>query len=256
MSTWGEERNERPRLLMARHVAGVHALAHGDAATALRELRAGLAIADRAGQAHPGVVPVLPDAVEAAAALGQPGAAAELSARLGAQARALRLPWVDAAAGRGRGLAALAAGDGAAAGHLADAANAFEDLGYVLDAARAARWHGLALLRTGHRGTAASVLAAARERLHTLGARPWAAATASVAGPRVLTDAERHVVDLVAAGRRNREIAAELHVSVATVEATLTRVYRAAGVRSRAELARWAADPSRVLASASDTVGQ
>lgn len=53
-----------------------------------------------------------------------------------------------------------------------------------------------------------------------------------------LTPQERRVAELVAAGLRNREIAAELIVSVATVEARLTRIYRKLGVRNRTELAR------------------
>ncbi|NEE03296.1 LuxR C-terminal-related transcriptional regulator [Phytoactinopolyspora halotolerans] len=52
-----------------------------------------------------------------------------------------------------------------------------------------------------------------------------------------LTPAERRVSELVAAGRRNREIATDLYVSVRTVEAHLSRIYRKVGVRSRAELA-------------------
>ncbi|MFN6122806.1 MAG: response regulator transcription factor, partial [Actinomycetes bacterium] len=51
-----------------------------------------------------------------------------------------------------------------------------------------------------------------------------------------LTRTERQVVELVARGRSNAEIAAELHLSVRTVESNLTRVYRKLGVRSRAEL--------------------
>lgn len=43
---------------------------------------------------------------------------------------------------------------------------------------------------------------------------------------------------LVAAGRTNREVAAELFTTVSTVEAHLTRIYRKLGVRSRTELAR------------------
>jgi DNA-binding NarL/FixJ family response regulator len=46
------------------------------------------------------------------------------------------------------------------------------------------------------------------------------------------------VAQLVAAGRTNREVAAELFLSVNTVEAYLTRIYRKQGVRSRTELAR------------------
>jgi DNA-binding CsgD family transcriptional regulator len=51
-----------------------------------------------------------------------------------------------------------------------------------------------------------------------------------------LTDKERQIVDSVARGRTNREVAGELKLSHKTVEWTLTRVYRKLGVRSRTEL--------------------
>ncbi|WP_084469429.1 LuxR family transcriptional regulator [Jiangella gansuensis] len=51
-----------------------------------------------------------------------------------------------------------------------------------------------------------------------------------------LTDAERRISALVASGKRNREIAAELFVSVRTVEAHLGRIFRKLGIRSRTEL--------------------
>jgi DNA-binding NarL/FixJ family response regulator len=44
------------------------------------------------------------------------------------------------------------------------------------------------------------------------------------------------VAALAAAGRTNREIAAEVFASPKTVEAVLSRVYRKLGVRSRVEL--------------------
>ena len=43
---------------------------------------------------------------------------------------------------------------------------------------------------------------------------------------------------LVTAGRTNPEIAAELFLTVHTVEKALTRIYSKLGVRSRTELAR------------------
>jgi DNA-binding NarL/FixJ family response regulator len=52
-----------------------------------------------------------------------------------------------------------------------------------------------------------------------------------------LTPTEQRVADLVADGRSNKEVAAELFVSVRTVEANLTRVYAKLGIRSRTELA-------------------
>ena len=54
---------------------------------------------------------------------------------------------------------------------------------------------------------------------------------------RCLTSAERRIAALVAAGRRNTEVAAELEISAKTVEWHLSRVYRKLGVRSRVELA-------------------
>jgi DNA-binding CsgD family transcriptional regulator len=53
-----------------------------------------------------------------------------------------------------------------------------------------------------------------------------------------LTASEQRVAALVAEGRTNKEVAAQLFVSVNTVETTLRRVYSKLGVRSRAELAR------------------
>ncbi|NEB91478.1 helix-turn-helix domain-containing protein, partial [Streptomyces bauhiniae] len=52
---------------------------------------------------------------------------------------------------------------------------------------------------------------------------------------------ERQVAALVMEGATNREIAARLFVSVKTVEATLTRVYRKLGIRSRVDIVRLAA---------------
>jgi DNA-binding NarL/FixJ family response regulator len=48
---------------------------------------------------------------------------------------------------------------------------------------------------------------------------------------------EQRIVELVSAGRKTREVAAELHVSAKTVEWNLTRIYRKLGIRSRTELA-------------------
>jgi DNA-binding CsgD family transcriptional regulator len=53
-----------------------------------------------------------------------------------------------------------------------------------------------------------------------------------------LTPTEARVAELAAQGLRNAEIAARLQVTRKTVEATLSRVYRKLGVRSRTELAR------------------
>ncbi|WP_329000768.1 helix-turn-helix transcriptional regulator [Kribbella sp. NBC_00709] len=52
-----------------------------------------------------------------------------------------------------------------------------------------------------------------------------------------LTEIEHRVAELVASGRSNQGVAAELFLSVKTVEANLTRIYRKLSVRTRTELA-------------------
>lgn len=84
------------------------------------------------------------------------------------------------------------------------------------------------------------------------------AAMGSVAGPGApvggrsapveldrLASTERQVAALVLEGATNREIAARLFISVKTVEATLTRVYRKLGIRSRVDIVRLAAGQQR-----------
>jgi len=63
-----------------------------------------------------------------------------------------------------------------------------------------------------------------------------------------LTDTERRVAELAGAGQTNREIADALFMSVHTVEAHLTRIFRTLGIQSRTALARADLD----AASASD----
>jgi DNA-binding CsgD family transcriptional regulator len=60
-----------------------------------------------------------------------------------------------------------------------------------------------------------------------------------------LTESERRIASLVSRGLTNREIARELHLSVASVEAHLTRAYRKLEVRSRSELSGWMAEDAR-----------
>jgi DNA-binding CsgD family transcriptional regulator len=72
-----------------------------------------------------------------------------------------------------------------------------------------------------------------------------------------LTATERGVADLVAAGRTNKEIADALFMSVHTVEAHLTRLFRTLGVQGRTELARLViegTDP-RLVAGDPDSAG-
>jgi DNA-binding NarL/FixJ family response regulator len=122
-------------------------------------------------------------------------------------------------------------------------------LGYRADGARAGLARGRALLRASRRRIAADVLADALDRFATMGAGLWEARAreeleraepARAVGE--LTRAEQRVAALVAQGLKNREIAQSLYMSVATVEAHLTRIYRKLDLRSRSDLARLVAE--------------
>ncbi|MEU2060083.1 AAA family ATPase [Streptomyces sp. NPDC013455] len=103
--------------------------------------------------------------------------------------------------------------------------------------------------RRGRRRASARAAAQSAADLFTAHeAHPWAEAAADSlnrlernpphdsARPR-LTRAEQRCAQLAAGGASNRDIAAALSVSVKTVEATLTRVYRKLGLHSRVQLA-------------------
>ena len=108
---------------------------------------------------------------------------------------------------------------------------------------------GQTLRRAGRRAEADAVITAARDAYLALGAATYVArcdrelaagGVNVVRGHREfddLTPQEEAVAGLVAQGRSNKEVAAELFLSVKTVQFHLTRVYAKLGVRSRAELA-------------------
>jgi DNA-binding NarL/FixJ family response regulator len=206
---------------------------------------------ERLGIGEPGMWPILPDAVEAAVAVGRLDEAEATVATLEAQARALEHRWATPAARRCRGLLLLAQSDSAAALAAAeDAASGFEAAGFPLDHGRALLVAGEALRRLGERRRAAEKLDTAKGIFSELGAPLWLARVEKElrrASPRPrsdgeLTSAERGVARLVAEGRTNREVSAQLYTTVGTVEVHLTRIYRKLGLRSRTELARRVAD--------------
>jgi DNA-binding CsgD family transcriptional regulator len=84
----------------------------------------------------------------------------------------------------------------------------------------------------GERG-AQPVADLAAKRLRALGVRTWRRG----AGGRALTEREREIARLIAAGASNPEIAQRLFLSRKTVERHVSNVLRKVGVRNRAELA-------------------
>ncbi len=86
---------------------------------------------------------------------------------------------------------------------------------------------------------------ALRRDLRGLGARLWLEKGRSelrriggrTASQDQLSETERQIVELVVAGRRNRDVAADLNLSPNTVAWNLSKIYRKLGVSSRTELA-------------------
>ncbi|WP_245790286.1 helix-turn-helix transcriptional regulator [Streptomyces monashensis] len=91
-------------------------------------------------------------------------------------------------------------------------------------------------LETAARFGAAPLAARARDELARLDAVDRSGGEAGAGGPE-LTPTEARIARLVGSGATNREVAAELFISVKTVEGALSRVYRKVGVRSRTALA-------------------
>ena len=126
----------------------------------------------------------------------------------------------------------------------------FEELGAPWELGLSLLAEGSVLRRLGRRSAAAAALERSAAVLDGLGARPArdrALAGLDRARPRpgagnAPTAAERRVAALVVAGLTNKQVAAQLFTSVATVEAHLTRLYSKVGVRSRTQLTRLVAD--------------
>ena len=99
--------------------------------------------------------------------------------------------------------------------------------------------------RAQHKRVARETLEQAVGIFERLGARVWSERARSelrriggrTASDGELSETERQIVELVVAGRRNREVAAELSLSPNTVAWNLSKIYRKLGVGSRTELA-------------------
>jgi DNA-binding CsgD family transcriptional regulator len=231
---------------MQRAILGFVELSCGDLAAAVRELRAARAIGDELGFREPGMPFGLDDYLEALIASGETEQAAALLEPWASRAHDLDRAAVLARVERVRGLLA------ASAGHTTAALSAFQRALAEHERAPDPFEHGRTLLalgqverRTKRRRAARETLEDALAIFETLGSPLWAekartefariGGRAPSAGE--LTPMERRVAELVAAGRSNREIAAELVVALRTVETHLSRIYRKLGVRSRTQLA-------------------
>ena len=172
---------------------------------------------------------VVPDLDAAARATDQ---LSELAAGSGASI-------LDAMAATAEGAVLLARGETpAAVERLRRAGALWRDLRLPYEAARARVVYGLALRAAGDEDDAVLELRSAVAAFERLGAVPDRDAAAAhlpgTAGlPGGLTPREAEVLRLVAAGRSNREIAAELVISEHTVARHLQNMFAKLGVSSR-----------------------
>ena len=191
-----------------------------------------------------------PDAIEALVDLGELEEAGRYLESYETLAQRSSSVWALATAARCRGLLAAANGDFGAAFDAFDRALAQHDrMPGRFERGRTLLSYGTARRRARERGAARRALKAALEIFEEQGAELWARRAADelrrISGRRPagaeLTETELRVARLAAEGRANKEIAAAMFMSVHTVEAHLSRVYRKLGLRSRTGLARQAA---------------
>ncbi|MFF5436215.1 ATP-binding protein [Streptomyces achromogenes] len=249
-----EEDGDQMYLSRALGALGYAQLVAGDPAGTVRSLRRvrslelGLGITDPArGRWQGDLAEALVRTGEVAEAQDVIDVSREHALRLGRES-------VLAVLDRSEALVRAARGDReAAVAQLTSAQDRLGKLGYGLEEARAA----FALARLRGRGPGAAAFDEAARMFRRCRALPWlrqVEEALAAPGPEpvpgrpeapaaleVLAAMERQVAALVMEGATNREIAARLFISVKTVEATLTRVYRKLGIRSRVDIVRLAA---------------
>jgi len=184
---------------------------------------------------------LLPAAVEIVVAAGDLEAARAACEELDAIAAEQEAGALGAMAAHARGTLALAVGDAQdALASLRRAVDVWQALQAPYEAARARVLVGLACRALGDEETAALELEAARTAFVELGATPELARLDSLVpgaasrGPHGLTERELEVLRHVAAGATNKAIAAELVLSVRTVDRHMSNIFAKLGVSSRA----------------------
>ncbi|WP_036437811.1 AAA family ATPase [Mycobacterium sp. URHB0044] len=192
------------------------------------------------------VAEFLPDAVESMIAMGHISEAGPLIDALEGNGHRLDRPWALAVGARCRSMWLAAQGEVEAAVSMAQQAMVAHDrLPMPFERARTQLLLGRLQRSQGLKEDAVDTLVEALRAFEHMGTPLWAtrardelAATKSIPTEHVrLTSSEQDVAELAASGMTNRDVATMLSISLKTVEANLTRIYRKLGINSRVELA-------------------
>ncbi len=226
---------------------GLLALRRGDPQAAAAAFSTAWQTADALQHRDPGAVGWAADAIAAFLACGRDGEARRLIGWMAPTARALPARWPKVVVAAGR--AALAERDGEedqARACYGEALAIARDMPIPLARSQLLTDYGRFLYRHGEVRHARQTLAEALRLAETCGAAwhaeqahvEWrrAGGRAGVTPPGELTPAEAAVARLARAGKTNREIAAQLYLTVNTVETHLRHVYAKLGIHRRVEI--------------------
>ncbi|PVZ57105.1 helix-turn-helix transcriptional regulator [Arthrobacter sp. H-02-3] len=199
------------------------------------------------GFGNPALLRCEADLVEVLVRTGHRREAARVLTGMEYRAAGLRSRWLRMAISRSRAL--VAEGDHSLE-LFVQALNSWQKDDSLFERARTLLCYAERLETSGRHKDARNALLKSKALFEEAGAASWTQAVDAmllgdhlrdvpeIHGPALplLSDQERELVQLVARGRRNKEIAASLFVSVRTVEVRLTAIYRKLGVQSRSQL--------------------
>jgi DNA-binding CsgD family transcriptional regulator/tetratricopeptide (TPR) repeat protein len=190
---------------------------------------------------------LLPASVEIELAMGDVAAARTAATALIRVARETSMPMAEAMASQAEGAVLLADGDPAGAlTRLRRAWRIWHELDAPYEAARCRVLSGRACRELGDEDSALMEFEAARAVFLDLGARPAVDAVSSLSGQHrsesdhALTPRELEVLRLVAAGKSNRVIAAELYLSEKTIARHVSNIFTKLDLSSRSAATAYA----------------
>jgi DNA-binding NarL/FixJ family response regulator len=230
---------------LARSALGLLELSLDEVEASCAQLEPLWAASAKAQIVDPGDNRYVPDLIEALVKSDRVDEAASIQQLFEERARKLQRTSAIGTSARSKALVLAARGDAdGALTQLRAAAGIHASAPVPFERARTLLALGSELRRQRQRRAARDALAEAHGIFAGLGASLYQAKTEQEIG-RIggrapsggeLTPTEQRIAELVAEGKKNKEVAETLVVSVHTIEAALTRIYQKLDVRSRTEL--------------------